>query len=87
MDERSQWAADRETQKYLQDIHNRKQEIKEDLASGILLIHETAEKIAREYALNVGVILGLEELEKYINSKEEEESNDRSESLSGTDGN
>ncbi len=54
-----------------------------ELAEGILLLHDSNEKIAREYCATIGYIEGLKYIEEYLEIGEE--SDDRSESVFGED--
>lgn len=80
------WKLDANTRRFVDKVKEKRIEISRDLSNGILLIHETSEKISREYAFNSGLIEGLRFLESYLDI-EEDESNDRSESVLGQDGN
>lgn len=67
------WTESRESLKVQNDIQEKVDSIAKDIVSGCLLIHETPEKLAIEYARKVGEIQGLLQLKKMIEEAELDE--------------
>lgn len=82
-DSKDIWKNDPQTRKFLAAIRAEIKLASKELADGTLLVHETNEKIAREYAGVIGYIEGL----KYVSNYLEDESYDRSQPFSGENGN
>ena len=79
MNDKTLWKLSELTQKYITEVNKEISSTRHDLAGGILLVHNDAEKISREYAYNIGYLDGLKFLDKYFDI---EESNDESEAIS-----
>lgn len=53
------WLGSRETRQALKILHEYLKELEDSVISGSLLLHDTADKIAVDYAHKVGVVEGF----------------------------
>lgn len=53
------WLGSRETRQALKVLHRELKELEESVISGSLLLHDTADKIAVDYAHKVGAVEGF----------------------------
>lgn len=82
MTNKSYWAVLEETQEFRKSVKEESIKISKELSEGFLLPHETSEKLAREYAYNIGYLEGLKYLQQYVQSSENSDGYEESQTLS-----
>ena len=72
------WLGSRETRQALKVLHKELKELENNVISGSLLIHDTADKIAVDYAHKVGAVEGFMKAIQLIKDlpKDEEDNED-----------
>lgn len=73
------WLGSRETRHALKILHKELKELEESVISGSLLLHDSADKIAVDYAHKVGVVEGFNSALRMIKdlNKDEEKDSER----------
>ena len=73
------WLGSRETRQALQSLSEELKELESNVISGSLLLHDSADKIAVDYAHKVGAVEGFARAIQLLKDlpKDEEDSNER----------